>query len=553
MLNKLKSKWFWIILVIIILGLIIIFQVFKKEESNYITEKTTRADIIQTVEVTGSVESAEEIDLNFNRVGTLQNVSVTAGQAVKKGDILAKLIAGDAASQVADARASLEIAKLQLAELLAGASKQDVEVTKQELISAQTTYQTALDDLSYLEQTRNQEITNIKAETINTLKDKLSTAQYSLDLIFDVIDDPDADNYLYVSDIVLLNNTRWNYQSTKSAFVSLKDQILVAEVANDQTSILTASDELEDYLGEVLDILNDTFDVMTVTIDNSVYTEAVIAAFKADISANTTSINTAISAVQTDSSNLRTRDLYYQTQITAKQNSISSYKIAMDLAQARLDLKIAPPRDFEISTAQANIQRAQATLNRYLSDLSETAIVAPVDGIITEVNFDAGEQTSTAKPAISMIGISNMQIEVNVPESDVIKLAVGDQVEITLDAFSSDDKFIGTVTFIDPAATDIDGVIYYATKVSFNEKDERIKSGMTADLTISTDSREDVLVVPSRAVIYREDKKYVQVLNGEILSEIEVSTGLRGDGGLTEILSGLTEGTEVVTFIKAEK
>ena len=260
MVNKLKSKWFWIILVIIILGLIIIFQVFKKEESNYITEKTTRADIIQTVEVTGSVESAEEIDLNFNRVGTLQNVSVTAGQAVKKGDILAKLIAGDAASQVADARASLEIAKLQLAELLAGASKQDVEVTKQELISAQTTYQTALDDLSYLEQTRNQEITNIKAETINTLKDKLSTAQYSLDLIFDVIDDPDADNYLYVSDIVLLNNTRWNYQSTKSAFVSLKDQILVAEVANDQTSILTASDELEDYLGEVLDILNDTFD-----------------------------------------------------------------------------------------------------------------------------------------------------------------------------------------------------------------------------------------------------------------------------------------------------
>ena len=130
---------------------------------------------------------------------------------------------------------------------------------------------------------------------------------------------------------------------------------------------------------------------------------------------------------------------------------------------------------------------------------------------------------------------------------------MGDQVEITLDAFSSDDKFIGTVTFIDPAATDIDGVIYYATKVSFNEKDERIKSGMTADLTISTDSREDVLVVPSRAVIYREDKKYVQVLNGEILSEIEVSTGLRGDGGLTEILSGLTEGTEVVTFIKAEK
>ena len=553
MVNKLKSKWFWIILVIIILAVVVIFQVFKKEESNYITEKAATADIVQTIEVTGSVESAEEIDLNFNRVGTLQNVGVKAGQEVKKGEILAQLIAGDATSQVADARANLEIAKLQLAELLAGASDEDVEVTKQELASAKTTYQTVLDDLSYLEQTRDQEIVNIKAETINTLKDKLSTAQYALDLVYDVIDDTEADNYLYVSDIVLLNNTRWNYQSTKSNFVALKDKISQAEVSNDQDSILVAADELEDYLGDVLAILNDAFDVMVVTIENSVYTETVIEAFKTDITTNTTGINTAISAVQTDSSNLRTRDLYYQTQIIAKQNSLASYKIAVDLAQAKLDLKIAPPRNFEISTAEANIQRAQATLNRYLSDLSETAIIAPVDGIVTEVNFDVGEQTSSAQAVISMIGVSNMQIEVNVPESDVIKLAIGDQVEITLDAFSSDDKFGGTVTFIDPAATDIDGVIYYATKVSFNDKDERIKAGMTADLTISTDSRTGVLVVPSRAVIYREDKKYVQVLSGEILSEIEVTTGLKGDGGLTEILSGLSDGIEVVTFIKAEK
>jgi len=149
-----------------------------------------------------------------------------------------------------------------------------------------------------------------------------------------------------------------------------------------------------------------------------------------------------------------------------------------------------------------------------------------------------------------MIGLSTMQIEVDVPESDITKLAVGDQVAITLDAFSSDDKFLGTVTFIDPAATNIDGVVYYTTKVSFNEKDDRIKSGMTADLTISTDSKEGVLVVPSRAVIYREGKKYVQTYQNSILNEVEVTTGLRGDGGLTEIIGGLEEGIDVVTFIK---
>ncbi|MBT4516548.1 MAG: efflux RND transporter periplasmic adaptor subunit [Candidatus Komeilibacteria bacterium] len=553
MLNKLKSKWFWIILVIIIIVAVVLFNVLKKEESNYVTEKAMISDIIQTVEVTGSVESADDIDLNFNKTGTLQAVLVKAGDQVVKGQTLARLSASNEASQVADARASVEIAKLELEQLLAGASNQDVEVTKQELASAKANYQTTMDALYNLEQTRDQEIANIKSETINTLKDKLSIAQFSLDLIYDIIEDPEADNYLYVSDIVLLNNTKWGYQSINSKFSDIDSVIDQASASNDKNDILSAADSLENYLEDVLALLTDTYDIMVVTVNNSVYTTTVVDAFKTSINTKTASVNTAISAIQTDSANLRIRDLYYQTQISEKQNSVDSYKIAMDLAQAKLNFKTAPPRDFEISSAEANIKRAQATLNRYLSNWSETVITAPVDGIITEVNFDVGEQTSMSGSVVSMIGLATMQIEVDVPESDVTKLAVSDQVEISLDAFSSDEKFIGTVTFIDPAATNIDGVVYYTTKVSFNEKDERIKSGMTADLTIATDSKEGVLVVPSRAVIYRAGKKYVQIYNGSNLSELEVTTGLRGDGGLTEILTGLEEGVDVVTFIKKDE
>jgi len=552
MLKKLKSKWFWIILVVIIIVAVILSQVLKKPASNYLTEKATISDIVQTVEVTGSVESADKIDLNFNNAGTLQAVLVKTGDQVSKGQILARLNAGDVASQVADARASVEIAKLQLDQLLAGASNQDIEVTKQELASAKASYKTAVDSLNSLEQTRDQELDNLRQAANNTLKDKEAIAQFSLDLVYDIIMDRDADNYLYVSDVVLLSNTQILYTKTYNNFLDL-DALINKAKAGDSNDTLLASQAMQDNLGDILQLLTDTFKVMGVTVTNSVYTSTVVDAFKTSLNTKVTSINTAISAIQTDSSNLSTKDLYYQTQISDKQNSVNSYKIAMNLAQAKLDFKTAPPRDFEISSAQANIQRAQATLNRYLSNLSETVITAPVDGIITEVNFDIGEQTSMSKPVISMIGLATMQIEVDVPESDIVKLAVGDQVEISLDAFSSSEKFVGTVTFIDPAATNIDGVVYYATKVSFNDKDDRIKSGMTADLTISTDSRQGVLVVPSRAVIYREDKKYVQVYDGVNLSEVEVTTGLRGDNGQTEILSGLDEGTDVVTFIKATK
>lgn len=547
----LKKKWFWIILVIIVVIAIVIFANFaNKENTNYVTETATVSDLVQTVEVTGSVEAAEDIDLNFKTTGTLQDVKVEVGDQVKPGQTLASLYAANTASQVADARAAVTIAELELEELLAGDSDEDIEVTEQELVSAKVSYQSAMDTLANLEKTRDQELETLRETLLNTLNDKHTKVQYVLDLVYDALLDNDADNYLFVSDVVLLQNTKNSYQFTENDYLSLDSMINQAEDSGDQTDVLTTADFLEQNLESALDILNKTFDVMNATVENTVYTETVISTFKTNVNTNATTINTAISAVQTASSNLRTQDVYYANQMIEKQNGVDSAKVAMDLAQAKLDLKKSPPRDFEVEAYEAKIRRAQATLNRYLSDLSETVITAPVDGIITKINFDKGEQTSMSQPVISMIGQSNMQIEVDVPESDINKLAVSDQVEITLDAFSSEDKFMGTVIFIDPASTDIEGVVYYSVKVSFNDKNDLIKSGMTADLTISTDSREDVLVVPSRAVIYREGKKYIQLWDGNELSEVEVTTGLRGDGGLTEVLSGLNEGDQVVTFIK---
>ena len=113
----------------------------------------------------------------------------------------------------------------------------------------------------------------------------------------------------------------------------------------------------------------------------------------------------------------------------------SESKAQLDLAKAKLELKKTPARDFEIAEAEADLRSAQATLNRYLSDLAETVIRAPVAGLITDINFDKGEQTSLSEPIISMIGLSKMQIEVDVPESDITKIEIGDQVDITLDAF----------------------------------------------------------------------------------------------------------------------
>jgi HlyD family secretion protein len=553
---KLKSKWLWVIVVIILVIVVVgFFNANSKNKVTYTTVEAVMQNIKQTVDVTGTIESADNIDLNFASSGTLKELLVKVGDQVKINQKLASLAAGDTASQVANAQASLDIAKSDLEQLLAGASGEDIKVTEEGVVKAKIAYQKTQDDLADLAKTRDQAMTDLKATTLDTMHNKYFIAQYALDIVYDVIMDNEADTYLYVSNVSYLTAAKNYYDSSKVKYNNFAGLLAKAEQTESQEDILKAADYFKDTLDEISKTLTKTFDVMLVTVVNSEYTTTAISNFKTSLNTQSAAINAAISAVQTDISNLRTQDLYYQTQITAYNNNVASALNNLNLAQAQLDLKKAPPRSFEIEAARARVRQAQANLSKYLNDFAETTIKAPVDGIITKINFDLGEKTSLAEPVISMIGLSQLQIEVDVPESDISKIMVGDNVEITLGALSNDRVFKGTVTFIDPASTVIDGVVYYKVKVTFNEKDETIKSGMTADLVIATATKENVLAIPSRAIIYREGKKYVQVLGNDDkrVTEKEVSIGLIGDDGMAEVLSGVQVSEKVITFTKQGK
>jgi len=153
------------------------------------------------------------------------------------------------------------------------------------------------------------------------------------------------------------------------------------------------------------------------------------------------------------------------------------------------------------------------------------------------------------------LGENNFEIEVDISEADIAKIRKDNPAEITLDAFGDEVKFPGQVYSIEPAETIIQDVIYYKVKVELSEKDEvkmaGIKSGMTANVIITTSFRDNVLIMPSRAVVEKNGgNKYVRVLVGKKVIEAPVEVGLRGDEGLVEVLSGVKEGDEVITFVK---
>jgi RND family efflux transporter MFP subunit len=248
---------------------------------------------------------------------------------------------------------------------------------------------------------------------------------------------------------------------------------------------------------------------------------------------------------------LATAKLTARQKITAAESKVDTTLEAWQVAQAQLNKIVAPPNKYDIALSRAKIRQAQATLDAVNKQIDNSLIVAPINGTITKIEYEIGEQVTASIPVISMLGENHFEIDVDISEADIAKVEKDNTVEITLDAFGDDIKFQGQVYFIEPAETVIQDVIYYKVNISFDPKKETVKSGMTANVIITTAEKDNVLIIPSRAVVERNGgEKYARVLADNQVEEKPIEVGLRGDEGMIEIISGIKEGEEVVTFIK---
>ena len=142
------------------------------------------------------------------------------------------------------------------------------------------------------------------------------------------------------------------------------------------------------------------------------------------------------------------------------------------------------------------------------------------------------------------------EIRVDIPETDIIKIAVGNDADITLDAYGEDHHFVGKVSEIETGETVIQDVVYYKVTVAMedsNTDEFNILNGMTANILFYTEQKENALYIPQRAIKTDDSgKKYVRILKGTKVEDVYIDTGLRGDNGLIEITSGLQAGEDVV-------
>lgn len=199
-----------------------------------------------------------------------------------------------------------------------------------------------------------------------------------------------------------------------------------------------------------------------------------------------------------------------------------------------------------INAQKALVEKAQADVKAQKAKIEEATLVSPIDGVITAVNGEVGEIAKPETIVVSIMSDDAPHIEVDVPETAIARVDIGQRTRITLDAFDDGTEWAGKVTKIDPAEIVKGGAVYYRTTISFDEEDNRIRPGMTVNVWIETDVVENAILVPASAIQKKDVKKTVRILHENRVEEKEVVVGVRNDSGTIQIVSGVSEGDKVI-------
>ena len=235
---------------------------------------------------------------------------------------------------------------------------------------------------------------------------------------------------------------------------------------------------------------------------------------------------------------------YNQTAAGINDSALQSAASAVAQAQYQLDDLLNTPTPEDIASAEAQVKQDEASLQLAQLQLAQASIVAPFDGTIAEVYAQVGQQASTSTDVVALADLSRLNLAVTLAEVDMPKVKAGQQAEITFDAEPSQ-VFTGTVTEIDLVGTTTSGVVNYAATVSIDAPTDALRPGMNASANIILQQRENVLLVPNRAVRSVGKTKTATVVNGEQSNEVSVTLGLSGDTK-SEVVDGLHEGDVVV-------
>jgi len=497
---------------VLVVGGLIAYFVLRNSGNQYQFTTVTQGPITETVDVTGNTTPAKDLSLAFQTNGTIAAVNYSAGDHVNSGAIIASLDTRSLQAQLAQAQANVDEQKAQLANLQAGAQPADIQASQAALAGGEQTLANEYGNINNI-------ISTAYTQTNDAIRTQLqaffsSPETNSPQLTFSISNSQTLNN---VNAARLLASTELNAWQSELQNMS----------ASSPSSTLDT--DLQNAINHLTTIKNFLSLISGALLQQTNLSNATLATYNVAVTAAINEVNAATTNVT-----------------TAKQN-IASQKITIQQLQAQLNLKLAGSTAQQIAAQQAQVEQAQASAQSVQVQISQASLVSPISGIITVQNAKVGQIATPGAVMTSVISDSDLEVDTYVPETDIGKVSVGDQVTMTFDAFPGE-TFAGKIFHVDPAQTVLSGVVDYKVKASFNTADVRMKSGLTADVKIQTQTDANALILPQYAILQNDQGSFVEVLKNGTVTQIPITLGISDGQGNIEIMSGVTAGEQVVNI-----
>ena len=488
LLNFFKSKiTIGVIVILVICGGA--FSLFH-HSTKYQFVPVTRGSITESVSLTGNTTPSQSVSLSFGSSGTVSNISSALGKNVSTGQVLAELDTSGLTAGLHQAQAELDTQKASLASLLQGTRPEQIAIDQSTVTSAQTSLlNTVQTGYAQVQDGINNKIIPFFG-TASTIKEPLIL---------------DSKYYNLLPPMTQALNA---WSSELSSTTSIDPQKLVQDADTYLTTLISSVDSVN-----------------------------------ADINEQASETSIPLSVIQS----LLDQVTVVRSTLTTTKTSIDNAFATLVSAQGTLTLAQAGSTPDAIAAGQAQVEQATASVQSAEALLQNAEIVAPISGTITQFDAKIGELASPSMPLVSIMSNAGYEVDGGVSEIDIGKVAVGNTVSMTLDAFPNE-TFSGTVFYIAPAETNTSGVISYLIKISFDKPDPRLKSGLTANIDIQTKTDTNALILPQYAILQNDQGTFVETLVNNKVVQNPVTLGIQDDTGNVEVLSGVTQGEQVLNI-----
>lgn len=501
-----KKKTIWIIVLVIVLiaagfvGYRVLANETSSTETSLQTATVERGALSSTLSASGNTRSGQSATLNWETGGKVGQVTLVLGDRVEAGQVLAALDPTTLSTDMIKARQDLLDAREALEDLL------NSQLQQAQALQAVEDAQLALESLK-----------QAAAEQASQAQLALANAQAALQ---DAQKTRDKMNYPHSSNELVIEKAQTEYLLAKQAY---KEALKTYNKYKDKA--LTKPERVQALNNLVAAETRMNKALATWNWYMLGYSEIEIAQAEADLAVAQANLDKA----QADYERLK--------------DGTSAAAIALaeaKLAEAQRDwesVKDGPSQE-QIDAAQAAVDAAQAVLE-------QAALEAPFDGVVTVVEVKTGDLVSKGDSAFRIDDLDSIYVDLQISEIDLASLAVGQQATLEFDAIP-DKSYNGEVTEIGMIPNVSQGIVNYPVTVKISNPDGDIRPGMTAAVTLILEQREDVLLVPNRAIKNSAGQQYVTVLFEGQQIILPVTVGLVGDS-MSEVISDqLREGDVVV-------